>query len=47
MDTLAQNGQGPVSALRVLADNVFPEEVKMALHRKEDVAPVQKSKQGT
>lgn len=47
MDTLAETGQGPVRALRVLADIVFPEDVKMALHRKEDVAPVQKSKQGT
>lgn len=47
MDTPAETDQGPVSALRVLADNAFPEEVKMALHRKKDVAPVQKTKQGT
>lgn len=47
MDTPGETDQGLVSALRALADNAFPEEVKAAPRRKEEDGAVQKTKRGT
>ena len=47
VDTHGETAQGPISTLRALADNAFPEEVKVAPSREEDDGSVQKNKQGT
>lgn len=40
--TPGETGQGLISALRALADNAFPEEVKASPSRKEDDGAVRK-----